>query len=230
MPKIVSHSVAVDDNRSKRDYGVNEVSLSVYYCICGQMVFVLDSTLEKLPRRPKDNSFVVDLRKRTCRRRCVPDKTIYLKRTEGLELQIREKCQTCGLPLLYKTSETAPFFFVLDGAVSLTGDVSSSDVNVGPEQGGVASFSGKSRASGGDGEPPAKKRAVGSTAVSTMEEEEEESDQKIIEQSYQSHARVVDQLWRKTELGKTQLAEQEAIMKNASAAKRQRGTLIDRVT
>ena len=45
MPKIVSHSVAVDDNRSKRDYGVNEVSLSVYYCICGQMVFVLGEEL-----------------------------------------------------------------------------------------------------------------------------------------------------------------------------------------
>ena len=36
--------------------------------------------------------------------------------------------------------------------------------------------------------------------------------QKIIEQSYQSHARVVDQLWRKTELGKTQLAEQVSVV------------------
>ena len=94
MPKVVSRSVICDDAGGKDD---SDAPLYVYYCLCGHMALilgdcsctlginvlrirVLDTTLQKLPRRKLDKARVIDKAKRSCKVTAEHDTTVYLKR------------------------------------------------------------------------------------------------------------------------------------------------------
>eukprot|EP00118_Oscarella_pearsei_P003002 m.12576 g.12576 ORF g.12576 m.12576 type:complete len:166 (+) comp24136_c0_seq4:121-618(+) len=119
MPKVVSKSVICDDTEGKDDYDPNDASLYVYYCLCGQMALILDTTLQKLPLRKLDKARVIDKSKRSCKITAEHDTTVYLKREQGVERQVRRKCESCGLRLFYQASTESEVIFIVDGALSL---------------------------------------------------------------------------------------------------------------
>ncbi|KAI0986178.1 hypothetical protein GJ496_002079 [Pomphorhynchus laevis] len=194
--------------------------LIVYYCLCGQMVLISDTAVEKLPIRERDQSRVLDSR---CHIHQITgigdDEMIYVRRKEGLvEQQFRRKCVRCGLWVFYRHDESPCVTFIIDGAVSRT---LSNKTNVYRQVMTETKKIVKNIRREDRGK-------TSSVTVSTIDEEEEELEAREIANSYTQNARVIEKQLERKGMNKRKLLEEQT--KRDAEAKRAniRGTLIDR--
>ncbi|MCO5584436.1 hypothetical protein L7F22_038363 [Adiantum nelumboides] len=119
MPKRTTHTYSSEDAAPDGP----EADLYVYYCKhCGSHVLITDTQLQKMPRRKTDKAYVLDKQKHLARLNAAEAGKQFLKRGEGkVERQFRLKCTGCELFVCYYSEEdldTAPFLYVVDGALS----------------------------------------------------------------------------------------------------------------
>ena len=58
---------------------------------------IADCAIEKLPLRKRDGARVIDGSKHAHKMTCEQDEIVYLKRSEGIEKQYRQKCKKYGI-------------------------------------------------------------------------------------------------------------------------------------
>lgn len=210
MPKIISRSVVCTDNEDQEVYG--EKPLYTYYCHCGQMLLILDCTLDKLPLRERDRARVIDIKKHANRVSNVEScDATYIRWNDGIERQYREQCHKCGLPIYYRHHEKDKSVrFVIEGSLVTERDTTTifkqpakKAVKLVKHTKNMGKFS--------------------SVTVSTMDEDEEALEEREIADSYAANAKVIEkQLERKGMLTKRTFQTVDDIK-----AKKMKGTLID---
>lgn len=176
-----------------------EKPLHIYYCLCGQMVLVIDTPLEKLPFRPIDGARVIDNTKHVNKITSEDEETIYIKREKGIERQYRKKCIKCGLSLYYQFEQNmpnSPKFLISN---SLSKESSSSNIydqiTLEPKR-IIKNIKREDRGKSG------------SVTVSTIDEEEEELEAREIANSYTENARVIEIQLERKGINKRKLLEE----------------------
>ncbi|KAF7236453.1 hypothetical protein P879_01675 [Paragonimus westermani] len=251
-PKVRKRAThIVTDSKPRHNYG-SEKPLFVYSCICGQMSLILDCLVEKLPRRPRDDSRVIDGTKRAHKITATPANPlapVYIRWPNGIERQFRRFCKSCGLPLFYRHSVDNPSAeFVIKGAVKLQDDQTALSSSILQAKRPVKSMDESSANARLLEALAAEAAAVQSEAnsaplrrsvqqqettqgidtavtVSTIEDEEEEAEAKEIADSYAANARVIEQEMIRRGIIKRRLVDEA----NEEAQQRRfRGTLIEK--
>ncbi|CDW56332.1 hypothetical protein TTRE_0000460901 [Trichuris trichiura] len=92
-------------------------SLQSYYCKCGQIALILDTTIDRLPLRPKDRARVLDEQRNIFKIFHEPFETVYIEWPEGYEQQCRKKCKKCGAFLFYEHPTKAGVYFLKENSV-----------------------------------------------------------------------------------------------------------------
>jgi hypothetical protein len=224
MPKVISRSIVVTDSRDKEEYK-GDTPLYVYLCVCGQLALVLDATLDKLPLRKKDGARVLDKARNAYRVYYEPAGATYIKRDGGVEQQFRQKCKKCRLDIFYRHSNTDEgVHFIFPGGLVRSGEKPVTTMKAEPIS-----------------EPPKKRSKIimmrhtvdsgkySTVTVSTVDEEEDEIEAREIENSFASNAGLVHHQVIRTEEGRKRYADLKAIEEHVKS-KKQKGTLIDKVT
>lgn len=209
------HVVKADDD--KEEY--KEKPLHIYYCLCGQMVLVIDCLLEKLPLRPIDNARVIDSTKHVQKVTSQDDEIVYIRRENGIEKQYRKKCIKCGLSVFYQfigESVTAPKF-IINKALTLDSSLTSiyDQITVEPKK-VVKNTKREDRGKSG------------SVTVSTMEEEEDDLEAREIANSYTLNARIIEKELERKGMSKRKINEEEHRREQEAKRANIRGTLIDK--
>eukprot|EP00899_Mesostigma_viride_P010760 jgi/Mesvir1/19686/Mv09955-RA.1 len=120
MPKRTTHSYTSEDAGFNAPVGA-AADLTVYYCKhCATHVLILDTTLQKLPRRKTDNAYVIDTSKHIAKLNTEEGGKCLLKRADDkVERQWRMKCSGCQLFVAYRSEEEKPrLIYLVDGALS----------------------------------------------------------------------------------------------------------------
>ncbi|KAI0269126.1 hypothetical protein BC834DRAFT_864883 [Gloeopeniophorella convolvens] len=128
MPKVISRS-AVSSSADARPTASSAAALRVYYCICGEFVLVIDSTLSSLPTRHTDGAIIVrsqdedGAKAKAFKLNALPSEPILVERTTGgHERQYRYRCPRCTLPVAYQPTAppatSGPFLYILKGALT----------------------------------------------------------------------------------------------------------------
>ena len=73
------------------------VGLLVFLGAFAAFYVVADCAIEKLPLRKRDGARVIDGSKHAHKMTCEQDEIVYLKRSEGIEKQYRQKCKKYGI-------------------------------------------------------------------------------------------------------------------------------------
>ncbi|CAI8000523.1 UPF0428 protein CXorf56 homolog [Geodia barretti] len=200
MPKVISRSIVVTDSRDKEEYK-GDTPLYVYLCVCGQLALVLDATLDKLPLRKRDGARVVDKTRNAYR--------VYY--------------ESAGVRYI-KSNTDEGVHFIFPGSLVRSGEKPVTTMKAEPIS-----------------EPRRKRSKIimmrhtvdagkySTVTVSTVDEEEDEIEAREIENSFASNAGLVHHQVIRTEEGRKRYADLKAIEEHVKS-KKQKGTLIDKVT
>ncbi|KRY49589.1 putative U3 small nucleolar RNA-associated protein 7 [Trichinella britovi] len=214
---------------------VEDQQVQWYYCLCGELALISEKPLDRLPLRPRDRARVLDNEKGTYKTFSKPNETVYLSRSEGVEVQCRLECKQCSAIMFYYSPDRPDILFLVDKAV-----VSSDQLNTakasGPDVVGRSAVGYDGDVDGSGPSSTTKKVMItkmvksggkfGSVTVSTIDEEEEELEAKEIAASYSNNAIVVEKQMRRKGMlnrrGAEQFVEAERLKKE-----HRRGTLLD---
>ncbi|XP_003374884.1 homoprotocatechuate degradative operon transcriptional repressor, MarR family [Trichinella spiralis] len=162
---------------------VEDQQVQWYYCLCGELALISEKPLDRLPLRPRDRARVLDNEKGTYKTFSKPNETVYLSRSEGVEVQCRLECKQCSAIMFYYSPDRPDILFLVDKAV-----VSSDQLNTakasGPDVVGRSAVGYDGDVDGSGPSSTTKKVMItkmvksggkfGSVTVSTIDEEEEE--------------------------------------------------------
>lgn len=186
--------------------------LYTYYCHCGQMSMITDTSLQRLPLRSRDGARVVDPNRTVAKLFADVGDTVYVRRKNlGLEQQYRKNCKKCGVPLFYQHPFALHRHFIMEGALLSANEI-----------GGVSGANEEQFTKVVKHKHVKNQGKVGTVTVSTIEEEEDEIEAKeTSETSYMLNAKVIIQQLKR----KGMMKEHKVGSAEGSEIKR-RGTLL----
>ncbi|KAL5259946.1 hypothetical protein ACHWQZ_G010160 [Mnemiopsis leidyi] len=207
MARFQFRPILVSDSRDQEDYDSESVSLNVYRCVCNQVALIADLVVDQLPLRKLDGARVIDTSKKTAKFHTEEDKTIYIRRPDGYEMRVLQKCKHCTLPIFYRPSPNSHLYFLIKDSL-----VVDSSMSVAGKEKKNVKLTKLTREAG----------KFGSVTVSTIDEEENEIEKHEAEASYTMNAKIIAQ-----QLGKD--TKKHAVEDLQSGkTKRHKGTLLDK--